>query len=104
MDFWERMEKLLNKGIETSKEVVDKAKIKAKDLGDKGVLKYEMMQLEKQAEMRFSQLGKTVYELMVKDKKDHVSQSEGSIQLQLLELGDIEKRINQREEELKKYS
>ena len=104
MAFWERMEKLLNKGIETSKEVVDKAKIKAKDLGDKGLLKYEMMQLEKQAERRLVQLGKTVYEGFVKNKKDHVSQSDASIQSQLCELEDIEKRINQREEESKKYS
>jgi uncharacterized phage infection (PIP) family protein YhgE len=69
MSFWDRMEQIVNQGLESSREVLGKAKEKAKDLGEKGLLRYEITQIERQAEKKFSQLGATVYEkLVVKDQ------------------------------------
>ena len=104
MSLWERMEKALSKGIETSKEVLETAKEKAKDLGDRGLLKYEILQLEKQAEKRFTQLGTAVYETLVREGKHTVSQSTSKIKLILQDIEDIERRINEREKSLKDYS
>ncbi len=102
MAFWERMEQVLNKGILTSRELFDTAKGKARDLGDKGVLKYEIMQLEKQAERRLAQLGTKVYECFVKDGRSTVSKTTAAIKPILQEIEDIERRIDEREAMLKK--
>lgn len=101
MAFWERMEKALSKGIETSKEVLEAAREKAKDLGDKGLLKYEILQLEKQAEKRFTQLGTTVYETLVREEHQTVSKSTAKIKVLLQDIEDIEQRINEREQALR---
>ncbi len=44
MSFKDRMEKIINQSLSVSRDVLDKAKTKAQDLGDKGLLKYEIMQ------------------------------------------------------------
>ena len=102
MSFKERMEKIINQGLAVSKEVLDKAKTKSKDLADKGVLKYEIMQLEKNEGKKFMELGGKVYELLVRDNKNTVSKSTAEIKELLLELKDLEDRIEEKEVELKK--
>ena len=57
MSFWERMEEVVNQGLESSRDILSKAREKARDLGEKGLLHYEIMQLERQAEKKFSKLG-----------------------------------------------
>ena len=101
MSFWERMEQALNKGITTSREAFETAKEKARDLGDRGLLKYEVMQLEKMAEKRIAQLGTKVYEALVKDERNTVSKATPSIKPLLLEIEQIEKRIGEKEDLLK---
>ena len=101
MSFWERMEQALSKGITTSREAFETAREKARDLGDRGLLKYEVMQLEKMAEKRFAQLGTKVYEALVKDERNTVSKATPSIKPLLLEIKQIEKRIGEKEDLLK---
>jgi len=66
MEFWDKMKKAVQEGLESSKDVLEKAKDKTKELGEKGVTKFEIMQLEKQAERRFCQIGTHVYDILVK--------------------------------------
>ncbi len=99
MGFWDRMEKIINQGIESSKEVFGKAKEKAKDLSEKGVLKFEIMQLEKQAENRFAKLGVRVYEELIKKKSTSVSAN--TLKALLQDILDLKKRIDEKEEILK---
>ena len=42
MKFRERMEKIFKEGIETSKDVLEKAKEKTKEAGEKGALKIKI--------------------------------------------------------------
>jgi len=102
MSFKERMEKIINQGLSVSKEVLDKAKTKSKDLADKGVLKYEIIQLEKSEGKKFLELGGKVYELLVRDNKNTVSKSTAEIKELLLELKSLEDRIDKKEAEIKK--
>ncbi|RKX81872.1 MAG: hypothetical protein DRP57_11155 [Spirochaetes bacterium] len=102
MSFKDRMDKIINQGLSVSKEVLDKAKTKSKNLADKGVLKYEIMQLEKAEGKKFLELGGKVYELLVRSNRNTISKSTPEIKELLMELKDLESRAEEKETELKK--
>ena len=54
MSFWSRSKELLNKGAMSTKEVLEKAGEKGRELGEKGVARFTIGQLERQAENRFA--------------------------------------------------
>jgi hypothetical protein len=100
MGFWDRMEDVLNQGVESSKEMLGKAKEKAKDLGEKGVLKYEIMQLDKQAEHKLVQLGSRVFEKLVEKQQNAVTKE--GVQGLLQDIQDLRQRIEEKEEAYKR--
>ncbi len=102
MSFWDRMKEIVDKGIETAKDGLGKAAEKAKELGDKGVLRFEIMQLEKQGERKLIQLGTMVFDLLVKQEKSSVSKSTQGIKEIIEELVQVEKKIDEKEDALKK--
>jgi peptidoglycan hydrolase CwlO-like protein len=102
MSFFERMKEIIDQGVENTKKVLNSAAEKAKELGELGVLKYEINQLEKQVEKRFALLGGNVYSILVEKNKNTVSKSTSEIKELLDEINDIEKRIDQKEAEVKK--
>ena len=102
MAFWDKMKKAVKEGLMTSKEVLEKAKDKTVELGEKGATKFEIMQLEKQAEKRFSQIGTHVYEVLVKEGQQTISKGTPEIKKLLQEIEEIEKNIDNKEEELKR--
>ena len=99
MSFWDRMEQVVNQGLESSREVLTKAKEKAKDLGEKGLLRYEISQIERQAEKKFSQLGATVYEKLV--LKDQATVSRESVTEYLDDIQELKNRLEKLESDLK---
>ncbi len=101
MSFWKSMEEIVNQGLSVSREVWGKAKEKAMDLGDKGILKYEIMQLEKEASNKFFELGTKVYEILVKENKNTVSKSTAGVKELILEIKKLEETVNRKENELK---
>ncbi|MBN1525706.1 MAG: hypothetical protein JW904_14610 [Spirochaetales bacterium] len=102
MAFWERMKEVVEKGVETSKDILGKAADEAKKLGEKGVLKFEIMQLEKNAEKKLALLGTQVFEALVKQEKASISKGTSGIKELIEELEELEVRIDEKEEELKK--
>lgn len=102
MGFFERMKDVIDQGVENTKKVLSSAAEKAKELGEIGVLKYEINQLEKQVEKRFALLGGNVYSILVEKNKNTVSKSTTEIKELLDEISDIEKRIDEKEASLKK--
>jgi hypothetical protein len=102
MSFWERMKEVLDKSIETSKDVLAKAKEKAQELGEKGVLKYEIMQLEKNAEKKLALLGAKTFELLVKEEKNSISKSTQGVKEILEDIVNIENKIDEKEDAVKK--
>jgi hypothetical protein len=100
MSFWDRSKNLLNQGVMSSREIFEKAREKTKELGEKGVTKFEIAQLEKQAEKRFAQIGRKVYEILVKESQQTVSRGTVEIKKLLQEVGDIEKTIDEKEKDL----
>ncbi|MCK5094678.1 MAG: hypothetical protein KAR18_08135 [Spirochaetes bacterium] len=102
MSFLKRMEGIINKGMTTSKEVLEKAKDKTKELGEKGALKFKIMQLEKQAEKQFAQLGSKVYEILGKTDRSTVSRGTPEIKTYIKEITDLETKLDENEVLLKK--
>jgi heme oxygenase len=100
MSFWDRSKNLINQGVMSSKEILDKAREKTKELGEMGVAKFEIAQLEKQAEKRFAQIGRQVYEVLVKEGQQTVSRGTAEIKKLLQEVEDIEKTIDDKEKDL----
>ena len=100
MKFKERIEKLINDGLETSKDVFQKAKKKTQELGDKGARKFEIVRLERQAEKRFAQLGALVFDVLVDQNQETISKRTPAIRQLIDDLTEIDKRIDENEKEL----
>ena len=99
MSFWDRMQEVVNQGLESSREVIGKAKEKARDLGEKGLLRYEITQIERQAEKKFSQLGVAVYEKLV--MKDQATVSKEALSELLEDIRELKDRLEKLEADLK---
>jgi len=102
MGFWERMKEVIDKGIETSRDVLSKAAEKAKELGEKGVLKFEIMQLEAEGHKKLAKLGSKVFELLQKQKLEMITAETEGVKELLGEIAEIEAKMDAKEEALKK--
>ena len=101
MSFFERMRKVMNQGLSSTRDALEVAADKAKEMGEKGVLKYEIGRLEREAERKFSLLGSDVYRILISKGQSTVSKSTAEIKEVLEEILDLEKRIQDKEELLK---
>ena len=66
MGFMENLQETLNEGFALSRDLIMKAGDKAKDVGEKGMIRFEIRQLETQSAKIASQLGLALYS-QVKD-------------------------------------
>jgi hypothetical protein len=98
MGIWDKMEQLIGQGIGTSKELFARAKDKAQELGEMGLLRYEITQLQKHAESLFARLGMTVYDKLV--VKGQATVSKDAVKELLADLQDVKQRIEQKEGDL----
>ena len=97
MDFMERMRGVMTQGFETTKKGLEQAAVKARELGEKGVIKYEITRLEKEVERKLALLGTHTYRLLVEKGQSSISKSTGDIKPLLAEIKDLEKRIKEKE-------
>jgi hypothetical protein len=100
MGFWERSKDLLDQGIMSSKDIFEKTKAKTKELGGKGVIRFEIGQLERQVEKRFAHIGHHVYEVLVKEGQQTISKGTEEIKKLLSEVEELENTIDGKEKEL----
>ena len=101
MDFRDRMKQLLDRSVEVSKDIINKASEKAKDLSGKGVLHLEIHELEGRAKKEFLKLGHRVYECFVHEGKTSVTAKNQEVAAILEEISHIETEITKREAMLK---
>ena len=91
---------MLNQGVISTREVIEAAAEKSKELGEKGAAKVTILQLEKQAENRFAQIGRHVYEILIKEGQQTVSRGTDEIKELLQAVEKIEKDIDNYEAKL----
>lgn len=97
MDFWDRMKNTLEKGLEGSRDLLTKAKDRAQDLGERGVLRLEIMQLENQAEKLIAKLGTRAYEALVTEQRLQIDkQTEGVAEL-IEQIDEVHQKIREKE-------
>jgi CelD/BcsL family acetyltransferase involved in cellulose biosynthesis len=98
MGIWDKMEQLIGQGVNSSRELFARAKDKAQELGEIGLLKYEIAQLQKHAESLFARLGVTVYDKLAVKGQETVSRE--AVKELLADLQDVRRRIEQKEGDL----
>ena len=104
MTFLERLRGYMDQGMSASKEFVSKAGTKAHDLGEKGVLKLEIVQLEGQAHKLIVKLGSEVFDAFVERDQKTLSKDSPAIKGLLAEISSLKAAIEKREKELKESS
>ena len=101
MTFIERMKELLDQGVTASKEFAVKAGAKAQDLSERGVLMFEIRQLEGQAQKLIGRLGAEVYQTLTERKEETVSAENAVVKSILSEIATARESIEKKEENLK---
>ena len=101
MTFGERMRELLEQGVAASKEFAVKAGAKAQDLGERGVLMFEIKQLEIQAQKLIGRLGAEAYQTFTERGEDTLSKESTAVKAILTEMAKIKESIEAKEAELK---
>jgi hypothetical protein len=99
MSFSERMRNMIDKGLDASRDFAKKAGEKAKELGEKGVLKLEIAQLESRAEKLIAKLGAEVYASMVDRNMQTVSRDTAAVSSLLQEIENLRGTIEGKEKE-----
>ena len=103
MTFGERLEKTFESGLEKSRELFDRARETAKDLSEIGILKYEIRQLESQAEKLFGRLGTTVFDMIQEKQVDSINPEAPEIKGLVNEINDVKNRIEEKEKKVEGY-
>jgi len=97
MDFWDRVKTTIDKGLDSSREVLGRARDTAQDLGERGVLRVEIMQLENQAEKLVGKLGAVAFETLVVEKQDQLTKDAGGVRELIEEINGVQTRIKEKE-------
>jgi len=101
MTFSERMKNLLEQSWDATKDFAIKAGAKAQDLGERGLLMWDIKQLENQAQKLLLKLGGEAY--IAFTDKDQSAIDRGAIEFKTLldEIAVIRDQIEKKESELK---
>jgi len=99
MTFAEKMKDMVDKGLAASRDLAKKASDKARELGTKGVIKLEIVQLESQAEKLVAKLGAEVYAGLVERGAVSVTRDDPAISGVLKEIEGLRAQIDRKEKE-----
>jgi hypothetical protein len=100
MGFSEQMKEIMQKSFESTKSFLAKAAEKAKEVGEKGIIRYELNELEKEAENKFALIGSEVYSLLIEKKQHTISKNTPEIKDVLEELKKLEELMLKKQAEL----
>ena len=101
MGFLDKLQETIDQGLKNSKELFGKAKGKAKDLGEIGVLRFEIKQLESQAEKLIAKLGSTAYEVFTGEEQKTVDGDTPGIKEILAAIAGVRSEIEAKEQQVK---
>ena len=101
MGFLDKLQDTIDQGLKSSKDLFGKARDKAKDLGEIGVLRFEIRQLESQAEKLVAKLGSKTYEVLVVNGQQTVSANTTGVKEILNAISEVRKEIEAKEQQVK---
>jgi len=95
------MKELLDQGWAASKDFAIKAGEKAQDLGERGILMWDIKQLESQAQKLISRLGNETYIAFTEHNQESIDRSAVEFKTILEEIALVKEQIEKKESELK---
>lgn len=101
MSFSERMKEMLEQGWAVSKEFAQKAGEKAQDLSERGILMWDIKQLENQAQKLLTRLGNEAYIAFTDRDQEILERDAIEFRTILEELALVRDQIETKEIELK---
>jgi hypothetical protein len=101
MAFSETLKLLLDQGIAASKDLAGKAGAKAQELGEKGVLKLEIAQLQSKLRQATGKLGVEAYKAFVEYGEPILKAEDESVKGILTEIADTKALIEKKENDYK---
>jgi hypothetical protein len=101
MTFNERMKDMLEQGWTASKEFAVKAGAKAQDLGERGLLMWDIKQLENQAQKLLTRMGNEAYIAFTEKDQTSIERENAEFKTILDELAVIKEKVERKEYELK---
>ena len=101
MTFSERMKELLEQGWAASKDFAMKAGSKAQEMGEKGILMWDIKQLENQAQKQISRLGSEAYIAFKERGQETIDCNAIEFRTILEEIAVIKDQIEKKENDLK---
>ena len=101
MTFGERMKDMLEQGLAASKDFAVKAGAKAQDLGERGMLMWDIKQLESQAQKLLARLGNEAYIAFTEHDQSTLDRETVEIRTVLQEIAMIKDAIESKETDLK---
>lgn len=96
----EQVKDYLDKGIAVSKKAIKSTGTKVQELGEQGVLRYELKKLTMSKNKLSRELGEKVYSAFTKDKKDTVALTDENISAIVKEITSLEKKIKKHQKTL----
>lgn len=102
MGFTDKLQDMLAQGLEVSKDFVEKAGERAKDLGRMGVIKIEIMNLRSDAQKTAAQLGLLVYKAFGEKDEPFLSAAAEGVKPLVERLKNLNDDIETREAEYRK--
>jgi len=104
MTFSERMKEMMEQSWAVSKDLAMKAGAKAQDLGERGMLMWDIKQLENQAQKLLARLGNEAYIAFTDRDQPVIDRESTEIRTILEELGIVKDQIEKKDFELKNRS
>jgi hypothetical protein len=101
MAFSDRMREILEQGWSASKELAAKAGAKAQDLSERGLLMWDIKQLENQAQKTLTRLGNEAYKAFTEHDQSSIDRDGAEFKTILDEITAIKNAIEKKESELK---
>ena len=101
MTFSERMKDLFEQGWAASKDFAVKAGEKAQDLGERGILMWDIKQLESQAQKLISKLGNEAYSAFTEHNQTAIERDAVEFRTILEEIAVIKEQIEKKDVDLK---
>ncbi|OJF77085.1 MAG: hypothetical protein BKP49_02800 [Treponema sp. CETP13] len=92
--FVNKMKDYLDKGVEVSKDTLDKAGDAVQKLGNSSITKVEQLQMEQKLKQKYLEFGKQCYELMKNDENLAVLSTNSSLNSSFEAINELKTKLD----------
>ena len=97
---WRGVERAVNQGLKGSRDALDRARSKARELGERGALRLDLLQLERQRARLLEQLGALIHDRLGVQGQATVSRGTPGVKDLMAQIDDLADRCAAKREAL----